>query len=96
LDIYSIVNIFILKLKMMIIDQLLEIHEQLSDDEMWLTLLDTAFEEAEVDNLDDLIDWASENEDEGILYNLVSEGDGILSLKDIDNYYDSDDYDNEY
>jgi len=80
----------------MIVDQLLEIHEQLIDDEMWLTILDTAFEEAEVDNLDDLIDWASENEDEGILYNLVSEGDGILSLKDIDNYYDSDDYDNEY
>jgi hypothetical protein len=80
----------------MIVDQLLEIHEQLSDDEMWLTLLDNAFEEAEVDNLDDLIDWASENEDEGILYNLVSEGDGILSLKDIDNYYDSDDYDGEY
>jgi hypothetical protein len=80
----------------MIVDQLLEIHEQLSDDEMWLTLLDTAFEEAEVDNLDDLIDWASENEDEGILYNLVSEGDGILSLKDIDNYYDSDEYDDKY
>ena len=80
----------------MIVDQLLEIHEQLIDEEMWLTILDTAFEEAEVDNLDDLIDWASENEDEGILYNLVSEGDGILSLKDIDNYYDSDDYDNEY
>jgi hypothetical protein len=80
----------------MIVDQLLEIHEQLIDDEMWLTILDTAFEEAEVDNLDDLIDWASENEDEGILYNLVSEGDGILSLKDIDNYYDSDDYDNGY
>jgi hypothetical protein len=96
LDIYSIINIFILKLEMMIVDQLLEIHEQLSDDEMWLTILDAAFEEAEVDNLDDLIDWASENEDEGILYNLVSEGDGILSLKDIDNYYDSDDYDDEY
>ena len=80
----------------MIIDQLLEIHEQLIDDEMWNTLLGNAFEEAEVDNLDDLIDWASENEDEGILYNLVSEGDSILSLKNIDNYYDSDEYDDEY
>jgi hypothetical protein len=80
----------------MIIDQLLEIHEQLIDDEMWNTILETAFEEAEVDNLDDLIDWTSENEDEGILYNLVSEGDSILSLKDIDNYYDSDEYDDEY
>jgi hypothetical protein len=80
----------------MIIDQLLEIHEQLINDEMWNTVLDNAFEEAEVDNLDDLIDWASENEDEGILYNLVSEGDSILSLKDINNYYDGNDYDDEY
>lgn len=80
----------------MMIDQLLEIHEQLIDDEMWLTILDIAFEEAEVDNLDDLIDWASENEDEGILSNLISEGEGILSLKDIGNFYDEDEYKDEY
>lgn len=81
---------------MNIYDQLLELHEQLNDDEMWLTVLDTAFEEAEVDNLDDLIDWATENEDEGILYNLVSEGESILSLKDLNNYYDEEEYDDEY
>jgi uncharacterized membrane protein YgaE (UPF0421/DUF939 family) len=78
---------------MNIYDQLLEIHEQLSDDEMWLTILDTAYDELEVDNIDDLIDKATENEDEGIITNLISEGESILSLKDIDNFYDEDEYD---
>ena len=35
---------------MSIYDQFLEIHEQLIDDEMWLTFLEEAFEELEVDN----------------------------------------------
>lgn len=78
---------------MNIYDQLLEIHEQLSDDEMWLTILDTAYDELEVDNIDDLIDKATEIEDEGVICNLISEGESILSLKDIDNFYDEDEYD---
>jgi hypothetical protein len=78
---------------MNIYDQLLEIHDQLSDDEMWLTLLDTAFDELEVDNIDDLIDASVETQDEGIIFNLISEGENILSLKDLDNYYDEGEYD---
>lgn len=78
---------------MNIYDQLLEIHEQLNNDEMWLTFLDSAFEELEVDNIDDLIDKATENEDEGVIYNLINEGESILSLKDLDNYYDKDEFD---
>lgn len=78
---------------MNIYDQFLEIHEQLSDDEMWLTFLDSAFEELEVDNIDDLMDKSMENGDEGIIYNLVNEGESILSLKDLDNYYDKDEFD---
>jgi hypothetical protein len=76
-----------------IYDQLLDIHEQLSDDEMWLTILDIAYDELEVDNIDDLIEKAIENEDEGVICNLVDEGENILSLKDINNYYDEDEYD---
>jgi hypothetical protein len=78
---------------MNIYDQLLEIHDQLSDDEMWLTLLDIAFDELEVDNIDDLIDASVETQDEGIIFNLISEGENILSLKDLDNYYDEGEYD---
>ena len=78
---------------MNIYDQLLEIHDQLNDDEMWLTLLDTAFDELEVDNIDDLIDVSVETQDEGIIFNLISEGENILSLKDLDNYYDEGEYD---
>jgi len=81
---------------MNIYDQLLEIHEQLSDDEMWLTVLDSAYDELEVDNIDDLIDAALETQDEGIIFNLISEGESILSLKDLDNYYDEGEYDDEY
>lgn len=81
---------------MNIYDQLLEIHDQLIDDEMWLTLLDSAFDELEVDNIDDLIDASVETQDEGIIFNLISEGESILSLKDLDNYYDEGEYDDEY
>jgi hypothetical protein len=81
---------------MNIYDQLLEIHDQLIDDEMWLTLLETAFEELEIDNIDDLIELSTETQDEGIISNLISEGENILSFKDPDNYYDEGEYDNEY
>jgi uncharacterized membrane protein YgaE (UPF0421/DUF939 family) len=77
---------------MNIYDQLLEIHEQLSDDEMWLTILESAYDELEVDNIDDLIDVALETQDEGIIFNLISEGESILSLKDMDNFYDEGEY----
>jgi hypothetical protein len=78
---------------MNIYEQLLEIHEQLSDDEMWLNILDIAYDEIGADSIDDLIEKATENEDEGIIYNLIDEGENILSLKDLDNYIDGDDFD---
>lgn len=81
---------------MNIYDQLLEIHDQLSDDEMWLTILENTYDELEVDNIDDLIDKALETEDEGIIFNLISEGESILSLKDLDNFYDEGEYSDEY
>lgn len=81
---------------MNIYDQLLELHDQLSDDDMWLNILDEAFEEWEVENIDELIDASMENEDEGIIYSLISEGESILSLKDLNNYYDEGEYDDEY
>ena len=78
---------------MNIYEQLLEIHEQLSDDEMWLNILDIAYDEIGADSIDDLIEKATENEDEGIICNLIDEGENILSLKDLDNYIDGDDFD---
>jgi|LauGreDrversion4_2_1035121.scaffolds.fasta_scaffold355731_3 hypothetical protein len=81
---------------MNIYDQLLELHDQLSNDDMWLNILDEAYEELGVGDIDSLIDYAMENEDEGIIYNLISEGEGILSLKDLNNFYDEGEYDDEY
>jgi hypothetical protein len=81
---------------MNIYDQLLELHTQLSDDEMWLTLLESAFDELEIDNIDDLIDVSVETQDEGIIFNLISEGENILSLKNLDDYYNEDEYDDDY
>ena len=78
---------------MSIYDQFLEIHEQLIDDEMWLTFLEEAFEELEVENVDDLMDKAIKIEDEGTICNLVSEGENILSMKDLSNFYDEDEFD---
>ena len=78
---------------MNIYDQLLELHDQLSNDDMWLNILDEAYDELGVGDIDSLIDYAMENEDEGIIYNLISEGEGILSLKDLNNFYDEGEYD---
>ena len=81
---------------MNIYDQLLELHDQLSNDDMWLTILDEAYDELGVNDIDSLIDYSMENEDEGVIYNLISEGEGILSLKDLNNFYDEDEYDDDY
>jgi hypothetical protein len=75
---------------MNIFDQLHELNEQLSDDAAWNALLENAFEELDVNDIEELIDKAVENEDEGIINDLVSEGDYILSLKNqtLDEWYD--------
>jgi uncharacterized membrane protein YgaE (UPF0421/DUF939 family) len=75
---------------MNIFDQLHELNEQLSDDAAWNALLENAFEELDANDIEELIDKAVENEDEGIINDLVSEGDYILSLKNqtLDEWYD--------
>ena len=81
-----------------IYDQLFEIHSQLENDEMWLTIIEGYFEEYEVENMDDLIDKLAEAEIEGAVYTLLNEGDNLLSLKETDEWFDddygNDDYDN--
>jgi hypothetical protein len=81
-----------------IYDQLFEIHSQLENDEMWLTIIEGYFEEYEVDNIDDFIDKLAEAEIEGIVYTLINEGENLLSLKETDEWFDddygNDDYDN--
>ena len=81
-----------------IYDQLFEIHSQLENDEMWLTIIEGYFEEYEVDNIDDFVDKLAEAEIEGIVYTLINEGENLLSLKETDEWFDddygNDDYDN--
>jgi vacuolar-type H+-ATPase subunit I/STV1 len=74
-----------------IYDQLLEIHSQLENDEMWLTVIEGYFEEHEVDNMDDLVDKLAEAEIEGTVYTLINEGEDLLSLKDADELWSNDD-----
>lgn len=76
-----------------IYDQLFEIHSQLENDEMWLTIIEGYFEEYEVDNIDDFIDKLAEAEIEGVVYTLINEGENLLSLKETDEWF-NDDYDN--
>jgi hypothetical protein len=77
-----------------IFDQFNEINDQLSNDEMWISLLETAFEETEAIDVEDLIDRVVKEDNDGIIYSLVDEGEYILSLKDqiIDEYYDDETY----
>jgi hypothetical protein len=77
-----------------IYDQLFEIHSQLENDEMWLTIIEGYFEEYEVDNIDDFIDKLAEAEIEGVIYTLINEGENLLSLKETDEWFD-DDYGND-
>jgi hypothetical protein len=78
-----------------IYDQLFEIHSQLENDEMWLTIIEGYFEEHEVNNIDDFIDKLAEAEIEGTVYTLINEGENLLSLKETDEWFSDDDY-NDY
>lgn len=81
---------------MNIYDQLAEINTQLINDEMWLSIVEEYLEEFEVDNMDELIDKASMQENDGIIYRLIREGEDLLELKDdVDDYF-SDDDDEDY
>jgi hypothetical protein len=98
--VFKLIYLF-LKFKIMnIYDQLAEINTQLINDEMWLSVVEEYLEEFEVDNMDELIDKASIQENDGVVYRLLREGNDILSLKDdIDMWFDNDnddDYNYDY
>jgi hypothetical protein len=81
---------------MNIYDQLAEINTQLINDEMWLSIVEEYLEEFEVETMDELIDKASVQENDGIVYRLIREGEDLLELKDdVDDYF-SDDDDDDY
>jgi len=81
---------------MNIYDQLADIHSQLTNDEMWLSIIEEYFEEFEVENMDGLIDKTSMQENDGVVYRLIREGEDLLELKDdVDDYF-SDDDDEDY
>ena len=77
-----------------IFDQLYEINSQLANDEMWLTMLDNAYDEMGAVDIEELVEKAIKEENEGIIYDLVDEGEYILSLKDqiVDDFYEDEDY----
>jgi hypothetical protein len=83
---------------MNIYDQLAEINTQLINDEMWLSIVEEYLEEFEVETMDELIDKASMQENDGVVYRLIREGEDLLELKDdVDDYFsDDDDEDYEY
>ena len=82
---------------MNIYDQLAEINTQLINDEMWLSIVEEYLEEFEVETMDDLIDKASIQENDGVVYRLIREGEDLLELKDdVDDYFSEDDDDEDY
>ncbi len=82
---------------MNIYDQLADIHSQLTNDEMWLSIIEEYFEEFEVENMDGLIDKTSMQENDGVVYRLIREGEDLLELKDdVDDYFSDDDDDEDY
>jgi len=85
---------------MNIYDQLAEINTQLRNDEMWLSIVEEYLEEFEVKDMDELIDKASTQENDGVVYRLIREGEDLLELKDdVDDYFsdgDDEDYDYNY
>jgi hypothetical protein len=80
---------------MNIYDQLFELHDSLLNDEAWLTILETAIDEMGVNDIEDLVDKCVEDENESVVYDLVSEAEYILSSKEqsLDEWYGDEDED---
>jgi glutathionyl-hydroquinone reductase len=78
-----------------IFEQLYEINSQLVNDEMWINMLENAYDEMGATDVEDLIERAIKEENEGIIYDLVDEGEYLLSIKDqiLDDYYEDEGYD---
>jgi hypothetical protein len=76
-----------------IYDQLAEIHFQLQNDEMWKAVIESYFEEFDVSDMEDFLEKASNQENDGAVYALINEGNDLLTIKDdIDNWFTDDDY----
>jgi hypothetical protein len=57
-------------------------------------MLDNAYDEMGAVDIEELVEKAVKEENEGIIYDLVDEGEYILSLKDqiVDDFYEDEDY----
>lgn len=79
-------------------EQLYEINEALSDNEMWNSALKNTFNTFGVKTLDDLVNLVLEEEDETIIYDLINEGEYIISLSqdDVFGWYSDDEIFDDY
>ena len=77
-----------------IFDQFYDINAQLVNDEMWINMLENAYDEIGATDVEDLVERAIKEENDGIIYDLVDEGEYLLSLKDqiMDDYYEDEGY----
>jgi methanogenic corrinoid protein MtbC1 len=80
---------------MNIYDQLFELHDSLLNDEAWLTILETAMFDMDVEDIEELVERCIEEENESVVYDLVSEAEYILSSKEqsLDEWYNDEDED---
>ena len=78
-----------------IFEQFYEINAQLINDEMWINMLENAYDEMGATDVEELVEKAIKEENEGIIYDLVDEGEYLLSIKDqiLDDYYEDEGYD---
>jgi hypothetical protein len=83
---------------MTVFDQLYEFNDALISDEMWKNALENAFNEFGVNDLDELVSKAMEEDDETMVYELLNEGQYILSLNADDalEWYDDEDFNDDY
>ena len=83
---------------MTVFDQLYEFNDALILDEMWISALKSAFNEFGVKDLEELVSKAMEEDDETMVYELLNEGQYILSLNADDalEWYDDDEFSDDY
>jgi hypothetical protein len=83
---------------MTVFDQLYEFNDALISDEMWISALESAFNEFGVKDLEELVSKAMEEDDETMVYELLNEGQYILSLNADDalEWYDDDEFSDDY
>ena len=79
-------------------EELYELSEVLSDNEMWNSALKNTLDSFGVGTLDDLVNLVLEEEDETIIYDLINEGQYIISLSqdDVFGWYNDDEIFDDY